>query len=125
MTHIFKSEDRIQQEIFVWYQNNYCLPIHNPRCMILHIPNEGKPDLVRIGLYPGAADLLVIHKHPEWLQPVWFFFEVKTETGTQSPNQKKFEGHCNQMSVNYYLGRSLSDFQQLITQICTYHQNSV
>lgn len=102
------TEDQIQQAIVQYYRNNYCLIHHSPRCMIFSIPNEGKPNMIYTGLYPGAADLYVHHMGQE------MFVEVKTPTGTQSPNQKKFEQHCIQMDVPYYLVRSLEEFKQLI-----------
>jgi hypothetical protein len=106
-----KTEQKIQQEIFQWFTNTYCLKHHSPRSLILSIPNEGKPSLVMTGLYPGASDLLVVHLG------VVYFIEVKTETGKQSDNQKKFEQHIHQMEMNYYLVRSLEDFQNLFNTI--------
>jgi len=101
-------EDIIQQEIVTYYRNTYCLIHHNPRCMIFSIPNEGKPNMIYTGLYPGASDLYVRHYGKE------LFIEVKTPTGIQSPNQKKFEQHCIQMNVPYYLVRSLDEFKTVI-----------
>ncbi|MEI7584643.1 hypothetical protein [Runella sp.] len=58
--------------------------------MILSIPNGGKRDrmtaivLKATGLYPGAADLLLIHRG--WVG----FVELKTDIGMQSPEQREF-----------------------------------
>jgi len=105
-----KSESRIQQEIVVWYNNNYCLPKHEPREFILHIPNEGKGNgkLVAVGLYPGASDLIFSFRG------VIYFCEVKDEKGTQKPNQKKFHKHIEQCGFEYFVVRSLEEFKQRI-----------
>lgn len=102
------TEAAIQQQIVRWYRNQYCLTYHSPRCMILSIPNEGKPELIATGLYPGAADLLVIHMGRV------MFVEVKTPTGVQSSRQKEFQQHCNASGFPYYLVRSIEDFRNYL-----------
>jgi len=108
-----KAEERIQQEIFMWYWNTRCLPIHNPREIIYHIPNEGKNNgqLTAIGLYPGAADLVFT------LNGKHYYCEVKDDKGTQSPNQKKFQKHIEHCGHQYHVVRSLEQFQTLIRAI--------
>lgn len=113
-----RAEDSIQQEIFMWYNNNYCLLHHSPRRLIFSVPNEGKPELVRTGLYPGASDLLVFHTPSR--PPL--FIEVKTPSGIQSPNQKEFEAHATSLGYEYYLVRSLEDFQGVIAGISEMEQ---
>jgi len=108
-----RAEDSIQQEIFMWYNNTYCLLHHTPRRMIFSVPNEGKPELVRTGLYPGASDLLVFHHVGR--PPL--FIEVKTPSGIQSPNQKDFEAHVTSLGMEYYLVRSLENFKEVIASI--------
>lgn len=105
-----KLEEKIQQEQVMWYKNNFCLKHHNPRNLILSIPNEGKPELVRTGLYPGAADLMVIHFGKV------LFIENKTPTGRQSPHQKNFQQHVESLGFPYYICRSLDDFKAVINQ---------
>lgn len=105
-----QSEAAIQQNIFMWYQNNYCTSDKSPRSMILSIPNEGSPRLHITGMTPGAADLLVIH------QGTAIFVEVKTPSGKQSKKQKKFEDHCQDCGVPYYVVRSLKDFKEIIEE---------
>jgi hypothetical protein len=106
---ISETEARIQQSCVMWYRNTYCLNHHSPRRMIFSIPNEGKPDLVRTGLLPGAADLVMIHDpHPIC------FVEVKTPTGRQSPAQALFQEHITSLGYRYHLIRSLIEFQELL-----------
>jgi hypothetical protein len=119
-----KSEASIQQEIVRWYKNTYCLNHHIPRCMIFSIPNEGRgaqsAKLIQTGLYPGCADLFLIHKisqYTTYSASTSVFIEVKTETGVQSDKQKQFEVHCNQMGINYFIVRSLKEFKYIITNL--------
>ena len=110
-----KTEARIQQEIVRWYRNEHCLAHHKTRGLILSVPNEGKPDLIATGLYPGAADLIVIYI-TEW-GPLTSFIEVKTPIGVQSPKQKKFQKHVEGMGFAYKIVRSLEEFQKFIVDL--------
>ena len=103
-----KSEAKIQAEIFQWYWNNFCLPIHQHRQMIFHVPNERQLHLNGIGLYPGCADLVVIHNH------VPLFVEVKIPNGKQSTNQYFFELHCKKAGLTYIIVNSLEEFKKII-----------
>ena len=115
MEHL--AESRIQQQIVQWYQNTYCLSHHNPRNMILSIPNGGTRDvreamtLKATGLLPGASDLIVLHNR----QVLWV--EVKTPTGTQSPAQKDFASRVVAMGFVYKIVRSLLEFQEFISNL--------
>ena len=108
-----KSEDKIQQLQVMWYKNKYCLSHHTPRNLIMSVPNEGKPEMIRTGLYPGASDLIVIHFGKV------IFVENKTSTGRQSDNQIAFQKHVESLGFNYYLCRSLEEFQTIILNLCT------
>jgi hypothetical protein len=61
-----KLESNLQQEIFIYYNNNYCLKHHENRAIIFSIPNGGTRNkreavsLKKTGLLPGASDLIVI-----------------------------------------------------------------
>jgi len=122
-----KSESRIQSEIVRWYRNTYCLVHYNPRCMIFSIPNEGRAQasagLIATGLYPGCADLFIMHTSIPLFylnnKPLYHqvFIEVKTPTGIQSPKQKQFQKHCNQMGIPYHVVRSLEDFKCIVEKL--------
>lgn len=109
-----KSEDKIQQEIFVWFNNNYCLPKHNSRSIIFSVPNGGlrnKIEAIKLkstGLLAGVSDLILIH-----LGQV-IFIEVKTDIGKQSPVQLEFENRVKQQGFEYYLVKSLQEFKDII-----------
>ena len=82
-----KSESKIQQEIFVWFWNKFCLPKCEPREVIFHVPNENQHRLVNIGVLPGVSDLVFTWKGRH------YYCEVKDNKGKQSGNQIKFENH--------------------------------
>jgi hypothetical protein len=105
------SEDYIQNQIVIWFTNNYCLPKHNPRWIIFSVPNGGlrnKKEAKRLkdtGLLPGVSDLIVVGPN----QTV--FFEVKRPGKTQSPEQIDFQSRVEALGFKYILVRSLEDFK--------------
>lgn len=105
------TESRIQQDIFIHYQNNYCLPKHEPnRCLIWHTPNEGQQRLVSIGVLPGVSDLTIVHSIAGLPQGVHIYVEVKTPTGKQSPAQAEFMRRINTLGYIYCIVRSKDEF---------------
>lgn len=110
-----KAENNIQQEIVIWYNNNFCLKHHNPRNIIFAVPNGGSRDireamtLKNTGLLPGVSDLIVIHNGEV------LFVEVKIDTGRQSEQQKEFQNRVEQNGFKYHLVRSLDEFKPLLT----------
>jgi hypothetical protein len=109
------TESKLQQEIFNFYQNNYCLKFHNPRGMIFSIPNGGTRNKLEAitmkatGLLAGASDLIVILPNGKLM-----FIELKTDTGKQSDKQIDFEKRVNDLGFEYRIIRSLEEFKQLI-----------
>ena len=59
MKYTYKSENRIQQECFMWHWNTY----PEQRGLLFHIPNGGARSkregrlFKDIGVFPGVADL--------------------------------------------------------------------
>lgn len=108
-----KTEARIQQEIFVWANNNFCLKHHNPKCIFYSIPNDSssKEETMRklaTGMKPGASDFVFVIPNKS------IYFEVKTPTGIQSENQKEFENDIKALGFEYHLVRSLDEFKKII-----------
>jgi hypothetical protein len=107
------SESKLQQEIFNWYQNNYCLKFHDPRGMIFSIPNGGTRNKLEAitmkatGLLAGASDLIVILPNGKLS-----FIELKTDTGKQSEKQIDFENRVNDLGFEYKIIRSLEEFKE-------------
>lgn len=110
------KENRIQYEIVAWFRNNYCLKIHNPRCIIFSVPNErsNTMELSRMmstGLLSGVSDLIVI------LPNRILFIECKNETGKQQHTQIDFMQSITSLGFEYHVVRSLSDFQNIINKV--------
>ena len=108
-----KSESKIQQEIVMWFNNNYCLKSHNPRCSIFSVPNEGKNVKEQmykrtLGMKSGVSDLIVLQPNR------CIFVEVKTQIGRQSDKQKDFQNLVENLGFEYWIIRSLEEFKQKI-----------
>ena len=108
------SEAKIQQEIFIWYSNNYCRLSQQNRGIIFAVPNGGTRNkmeaitLKATGLLAGVSDLIVIHKENV------LFIEVKTEIGKQSKEQIDFENRIKENGFQYHIVKSLPDFTRII-----------
>lgn len=100
-----QSEAYIQQEIVLYFNNTYCLKHHTPRSLIMSVPNDGAPGMLRTGLLPGASDLIVLHNSQIW------FVEVKNDKGRQSDKQRAFEQRVTELGYRYVLVRSLDEFK--------------
>jgi len=105
------SEDKIQQEIFIWYHNNFCTTKNEPKHIIFSVPNGGyrtKSEAMKLkgtGLVAGVSDLIIVTDKEV------VFVEVKNEKGTQSDNQKIFENKIKNLGYRYILVRSLEEFK--------------
>lgn len=105
-----KTESKIQQEIVMWFRNNYCLLHHNPRSLIFSVPNDSKDAKEQMrkkatGLYAGVSDLICVHFGKV------LFIEVKADNGIQSPRQKDFQNIVELQGFEYHLVRSLDEFK--------------
>lgn len=99
-----KSESKIQQEIVIWYTNNYCLKHHDPREIIFHVANENQHRLISIGVLPGVADLVLTHRGNV------IFCEVKRPGQKQRPKQIEFQKRVEALGFEYFVTESLNDF---------------
>ena len=105
-----KTEAKIQQEIYTYFNNTFCLKHHTSRCIIFSVPNDSssKEETMRklaTGMLPGASDMIVIFPNKV------VFVEVKTDIGRQSDVQKEFEKRVNALGFDYWLVRSLDEFK--------------
>lgn len=109
-------EDKLQAEIVAWFNNEYCLKHHNPRCLIFSIPNGGNRNKIAAmkfkatGLLAGASDLVVV------LPNVISFIELKTDLGTQSDVQKDFESRVELLGFEYKIIKSLNEFKEWLNK---------
>ena len=120
-----ESEALIQQEIFNWFNNNYCLEKHNPRLIIYSVPNgstTGDPRIIKmmtlLGMVKGVSDLKI-----EGVNGRTISVEVKTSTGTQSKDQIDIEKRIKNLGGIYILSRSLEEFQSQIKNHLLYLSN--
>lgn len=107
-----RYEDSIQQEIIMWFRNNYCLKFHNPRYVVYSVPNDGKDVKEQMrkkatGMLPGVSDFIIDTGISV------LYVEVKDEKGRQKPAQEEFQQRVEALGREYWLVRSLKDFQEL------------
>lgn len=127
---IITPESRIQQQCFDWFNNTYCLEHHNPQLIIHSVPN-GIPidmpakeraralDLLRkMGMVNGISDLIIHGVNGRCIMP-----ECKTETGIQSPEQKKIQKRVDKLGGVYFIFRNLESFQNEIKKHIVYLSN--
>ena len=115
-----KIEAKIQQEIYVYFNNKYCLKNHKTRCCIFSVPNESanvKETMHKIsmGLRAGVSDLIIVIPNKV------LFVEVKTLNGTQRNEQKDFENVVTDLGFDYILVRSLDEFIKKISLYLQFH----
>lgn len=108
-----ENERKIQQDAVIWFNNRYCLRVHNPRWIIFSVPNEGENayELKRkidIGLLSGVSDLIIVG--PDKV----IFMECKTPAGRQSKSQIDFQKRVNDLGYSYHIFRSLQEFKEII-----------
>lgn len=109
------NESQLQQQIIIFYNNNYCLKNMNPRGLILAIPNGGSrhfleaKTLKATGLLAGASDLILITPQGKLM-----FIELKIEKGIQSETQKDFENRVSALGYEYYIIKSLEQFKNIL-----------
>ena len=108
-----KSEDRIQQECYLWFHNTY----PELRGLLFHPANGGSRNsregakFKSMGVVAGVADLLFIFNSK------LFAIELKTDIGKQSLVQKKWESQVKNQGFDYYIVRNLDEFKHLIIKI--------
>jgi len=113
-----KSEDKIQQECWMWFTNTFGLKHHKPRLKMYAVPNGGKRDpvtaarLKATGVTKGVADTIVMY--PGGIN---VYVEMKTKTGYQSDEQKEFEAYCKEYDHPYFVCRSLEEFEHLVYRL--------
>ena len=113
-----ESESVIQQQIYNWINNTYCLKHHEPRLLVYSVPNgssTGDPKIIKqmtnLGMVKGISDLKL-----EGLNGRVVSVEVKTSTGIQSKEQKEIQACIEKNGGRYLLVRSLLDAQLQINK---------
>jgi len=114
-------ESKIQQEAFIWFNNNFCLSKHNPRLIIHSVPN-GIPvpmkseeraralDLLhKTGMINGISDLIIHGVNGRCVMA-----ECKTDIGYQSEAQQEIQRRIQDLNGKYFVFRNLDEFKKKI-----------
>ena len=105
------TEAQIQNEIIVWYRNNYQM---HGKGLIFSVANEAtylNKKFKNTGTMPGVSDLIVVTPNKT------IFVELKTEKGSQSENQIKFQKAIENLNHKYYLIRSIEQFKNIFNEL--------
>lgn len=107
------SEHDIQKACVTWFRLSYS----RIEGLFFAVPNGGKRDAVTArlmreeGVRAGVADLvLLVPRHGYGALCV----EMKTLSGHQSEEQKKFERLCAEVGVKYVVCRSFDEFREVV-----------
>lgn len=96
----------IQESAVAWFRYTY------PDYLMFSVPMEAtyrnKYYFEGIGSMAGVSDTVVI------LPGKTLFVEFKSAKGRQSPDQKEFENKLKALGGQYYIMKSLEEFQELI-----------
>tara|TARA_R110000803_G_scaffold163534_1_gene227215 strand:- start:84 stop:416 length:333 start_codon:yes stop_codon:yes gene_type:complete len=103
-----KSEARLQQEIVMWFNNTYpnlrgCLCYNLNNSTGSYRGNQNK----FLGVVAGRSDMVLYYGGKANM------IELKTEKGTQSASQKKWEKLMIEQGFKYFVIRSLKEFKKL------------
>ena len=105
------NESKIQIEIVKYIRYLY------PKSILFSVPNGHKRNIItasylkREGLLHGVSDLIWINEGKT------YFFEVKTDKGTQSVYQKVFQAAIEKQHLRYAILRSTKDFDNFLKLI--------
>jgi len=107
------NEDRLQQECYMWFHNTYpeqrgllCYNLNNSRNKVAGAINRS------LGLQAGRPDLTYYTPSGKAV-----FIEMKTPTGVQSPEQKKYQKKVESFGYSYQIIRTFVEFKSLILTI--------
>ncbi len=107
------SEDRIQQDCYMWFWNTY----PELRGLLFAVPNGGKRSSQEArkfkltGTVSGVSDMLFMYKG------VTYCLELKTEVGYQSKKQLAWQSSVTEQGFDYFVIRDLERFKQIINNI--------
>jgi hypothetical protein len=105
MKVVAKSEIQLQAEIFSHHWNNH----PSERGLLFHVNNKARNAIEgnrmkAMGVIAGVSDFIYLRPFGKPL-----FMELKTETGVQSPEQKKWQLRIEAAGYEYCIVKSLED----------------
>jgi hypothetical protein len=100
------SESQLQASIFQWHWNS----IPAERGLLFHVNNKARNAIEgnrfkAMGVIAGVSDLIYLKPGGK---PI--LIELKTDIGSQSPEQRKWEIAVKAAGYSYHICRSLADF---------------
>ena len=113
MGKTYKSENRIQQECYMWFHNTY--PEY--RGLLFAVPNGGARSAIegklfkQTGVVAGVSDMLLM------VNLETYCFELKNKFGTQSSKQIEWQRKVEREGFKYYIVKSLSQFKGYVMPI--------
>lgn len=105
-----KTEARLQQNCYVWFHNTF--PQYRGLLFEINNNSENAREGMRhrcMGRVKGVADMCLLTPGG-----VSVFIEFKTETGVQSPAQKRWEQTVTIAGHRYCIVRTEQEFRNLI-----------
>jgi len=111
-------ESVIQQQAFIWFNNEYCTKSKNPRLLIhsvpngvsMHLPEKEKTRVLSVlksmGMVNGISDLIIHGVKGRCLMA-----ECKTEMGLQSEAQIEIQRRIQDLNGKYFVFHSLDEFK--------------
>lgn len=111
----YKSENRIQQECFMWFNNTFPAL----RGCLFAVPNGGTRTAIEgkllkeTGVWSGVSDMLLMYNGKT------LCLELKTIKGHQSFNQKKWQKLIEEQNFRYVIVRDLSEFKDYVYEFIT------
>lgn len=105
------SEHELHLHAWQWARKTHS------KLLIFHVPNGGNRNIAeavkfkRMGVLPGVSDFLCFTSTRK------IAIELKDSDGEKSIDQERFENHWKYLGGEYYICRTLTDFQNLINAI--------
>lgn len=105
------TESKIQIICVNWFHYQYA----SISSLFFSVPNGGKRNLTEAkilkaeGTKAGVSDLLLLYPNESF---TFLAIEMKTITGKQNPNQKKWQNEIEKLGAKYAICRSVEDFQK-------------
>ncbi len=103
------EEEKLQSKCYLWFHNE----IINERKMLFHVDNNSWNATIgakkkALGVNPGVSDFVLI------LFGEVVFIEMKTPTGMQDIEQKKFQKMVEERGHRYVIIRTFERFKEFI-----------
>ena len=106
-----KHPERDLQEKCVYYVRK-----NHKNWLVFSVPNEfarsEAEEAKKMGMLKGVSDLIVVK--PDQI----FFIEFKSDIGTQTVEQKRFEAKVRKNGFNYYIIRDFNTFKNVVNGTC-------